>query len=346
MSRDLSYNIFTIYDIYYMLEISFFTGLFMAKQKKQIEYRYYEIPSGHYVLALLGKGWEQSYSPEIEGLLHFHNYLEIGICYWGDGDVIINDDKIHYTGSEFTIIPKNIPHVTVSRNGGTCKWEYLFIDIDSYIMKEMKMKRLLQEDVVRSINSRAYMMTWKENPYVTSLIKSIIREYREEKPHYKDCVEGYLRSLVIELVRINEQHDEVEMKVANRQNSYIESAVKYIADHFDEDIKMEDVAAVCGLSESHFRRIFEETMSMKPLDYVNMVRINKACEMIASKELAMEEIGIRVGYQIPSTFNRNFKKLTGKTPYQWKKEAHTDGALVNYKISAKKGWEVKSDGEL
>ena len=80
-------------------------------------------------------------------------------------------------------------------------------------------------------------------------------------------------------------------------------------------------------------------MSMKPLDYLNMVRIDKACEIIQNKDYAMEEVGFRVGYQTPSTFNRNFKKLTGKTPYQWKKEENILGiSKKNYQISAKKGW--------
>ena len=88
-----------------------------------------------------------------------------------------------------------------------------------------------------------------------------------------------------------------------------------------------------------FRSIFEESMSMKPLDYLNMIRIDKACEIIQNKDYAMEEVGFRVGYQTPSTFNRNFKKLTGKTPYQWKKdENHLGLTKKNYKISAKKGW--------
>ena len=50
----------------------------MAKQKRQIEYRYYEIPSDEYVLALLGESWVQSYGADTENLLHFHNYMEIG----------------------------------------------------------------------------------------------------------------------------------------------------------------------------------------------------------------------------------------------------------------------------
>ena len=44
----------------------------MAKKKKRMEYRYYEIPADTYVLPLLGKGWEQEYGVGIRDMLHFH----------------------------------------------------------------------------------------------------------------------------------------------------------------------------------------------------------------------------------------------------------------------------------
>ena len=102
----------------------------MAKQKKQIEYRYYEIPDGHYVMALLGDSWVRSYGAEQENLLHFHNYMEIGYCYWGNGKLTIEDSNVSYKGGLITIIPENIPHETKSVEKGICKWEYLYIDIN------------------------------------------------------------------------------------------------------------------------------------------------------------------------------------------------------------------------
>lgn len=55
----------------------------------------------------------------------------------------------------------------------------------------------------------------------------------------------------------------------------------------------------------------------------------------------MEDVGYRVGYQTPSTFNRNFKKLTGKTPYQWKENSgKKDIHYSDFNISALKGWEA------
>ena len=81
---------------------------------------------------------------------------------------------------------------------------------------------------------------------------------------------------------------------------------------------------------------------MKPVEYVNLVRIDKACNLIQKQDLSMEDVCYRVGYQTPSTFNRNFKRLTGMTPYQWKgQEQKHDGILSNFNITAQPGWEGK-----
>ena len=61
----------------------------MTKTKKKLEFRYYTLPAGDYVLPKLGKGWEQEYGLGYEGMLHFHNLLEIGYCYHGNGKLII-----------------------------------------------------------------------------------------------------------------------------------------------------------------------------------------------------------------------------------------------------------------
>ena len=104
---------------------------------------------------------------------------------------------------------------------------------------------------------------------------------------------------------------------------------------------MNDIAEDSGMSQRHFRRDFEDAMNMKPLDYVNLVRVDKACFLIEKEDASMEEIGYRVGFQTQSTFNRNFKRLTGLSPYQWKsKEKTQEGILKNYQISAMKGWEA------
>ena len=64
----------------------------MAKKRKKpkMEFRYYQMPAGSPILALLGQKWVQNYGNDVD-YLHFHNYLEIGFCYEGDGFMAFGD---------------------------------------------------------------------------------------------------------------------------------------------------------------------------------------------------------------------------------------------------------------
>ena len=119
----------------------------------------------------------------------------------------------------------------------------------------------------------------------------------------------------------------------------LENAISFVEEHYQEDFKILDLAASCHMSETHFRRIFQEKMNMTPIEYVNFVRVKKACELIDKSDLSMEEVAEKVGFVTPSTFNRNFRKIIGTSPYQWKKRPDNhEGKLLDYKISALKGW--------
>ncbi len=75
----------------------------MAKKRKKpkMEFRYYQMPAGSPILALLGQKWRQNYGKGVD-YLHFHNYLEIGFCYEGEGHLILGEDMVRFHGREFT----------------------------------------------------------------------------------------------------------------------------------------------------------------------------------------------------------------------------------------------------
>ena len=68
------------------------------KKKKKMEFRYYQLPPGSPILALLGEKWVQNYGDRTADRLHFHNYMELGYCYYGAGDVVLGDDTYRFSG--------------------------------------------------------------------------------------------------------------------------------------------------------------------------------------------------------------------------------------------------------
>ena len=82
-------------------------------QKECVEFRFYEKPDQEPVIALTGEKWNRDYGEGNEAL-HFHNMAEIGYCYNGKGQVVLDKESLDYQGGSFTFIPQNYSHTTIS----------------------------------------------------------------------------------------------------------------------------------------------------------------------------------------------------------------------------------------
>lgn len=129
-----------------------------------MEYRYYEIPAGSPVLALLGDKWVQNYGRDID-YLHFHNHLEVGFCYYGEGTVTFKED-IPFDGNMFTVIPKNFPHTTTSAGDSVSYWEWLFIDADKFLREVYKDNPRMAQKVLDRVNRRAHFVRVQDKPQI------------------------------------------------------------------------------------------------------------------------------------------------------------------------------------
>ena len=103
----------------------------MARKKGNVEFRYYEIPHGEPVLALYGDAWIRTYGYDEKDQpildLHFHNLLEVGLCIYGDGEIILEETAFPYQAGTLTVIPKIIRirrmrQIISQTNGSICFW--------------------------------------------------------------------------------------------------------------------------------------------------------------------------------------------------------------------------------
>ena len=136
----------------------------MGKKKKpKMEFRYYQMPEESSILALLGQKWIKTYGEEID-YLHFHNHLEIGYCYEGEGTMILGEEEVTFSDNQFTVIPRNFPHTTNSTPGTVSRWEYLFVDVEKLLYESapaaMSEKRI--KYIIKGIDSRAFLKSAEE----------------------------------------------------------------------------------------------------------------------------------------------------------------------------------------
>ena len=302
------------------------------------EYRYYELPQDFPLLVLTGEKWETIYGMDN---IHFHNYLEVGYCYYGNGSVQFADKELPYHDGTLTFIPKNIPHRTCpapEEYTKKQKWEYFFIDVDLILKrifaeapeKYMKMKKNLSQDV--------FVLDDSENTAPMSLLQMIKEEVQEKKSHYIYATFSLAFNFLLYFDRLKHT-DSMENISGSDTMNYVREVINYMELHYMENVKSKDLARSCGLSETHMRRIFSEYVNMPPAEYLNVVRINKACEMLAHESDSIEKIAHSVGYPVLSTFLRNFRKVTELSPSEFRKKAMENPQnITNYQISVLKGW--------
>lgn len=112
---------------------------------------------------------------------------------------------------------------------------------------------------------------------------------------------------------------DVNREVYQTQNSWIQEINHYIENHFNQQLKLEEVSKHMSFSMNYFSKRFQKETGMSFTDYLTQYRIQKAIEYFEQTEWSTEEIAVRVGYQNPNYFIKVFKKMMGETITDYKK---------------------------
>ncbi len=313
------------------------------KKRTTVELRFYEPPQSDPVLALLGESWIRVYGQDVTNL-HFHNLLEIGYCRDGNGVLHFDGQQVSYQTGSVSVIPANYPHSTLSAEEKENYWEYLYFDPDTVLGQIYPNNPAYQRSLLDVINQRAIRLEEADYPAFAGTVKLIMEEMRHKSPYYKESVQGLLHSLCVSILRLHQK--EIDQKMSEQKESTrekdsipIKPALKYIVEHYAEPLRAEDIARACNMSETHLRRLFEEYVKMSPMDYLNFVRIQNACELLRKTNDSMDLVASKVGFTTTSTFNRNFKRFLDSSPYQWKiNPGNYEHKLHEFNITALKGW--------
>ena len=146
-----------------------------------MEYRYYEVPEKCPVLVLQGEKWLQNYGYQID-YLHFHNLMEIGFCYYGEGTIVLEDEELPYRwryvygGAEKLSAYNKLKRKQCMFLGMSCLW--MWKDLLQSCIRAIS--RMAQKLIAR-INQKAHFVKNEDRPEVAELIKLIIKCMGEKR---------------------------------------------------------------------------------------------------------------------------------------------------------------------
>ena len=98
----------------------------------------------------------------------------------------------------------------------------------------------------------------------------------------------------------------------------LKNAVRYLEEHYTENLKMSLLAEKFNLSESHFRKLFKGFTGLSPVEYRNGLRVEHAKELLNQNTVSVAEVARAVGIEDQFYFSRIFKEAEGISPLRYK----------------------------
>lgn len=122
----------------------------------------------------------------------------------------------------------------------------------------------------------------------------------------------YLWTLVLECLEIDSNKD------TNAKNK-IQLAIKYIENHYNTEITINDLAERFTMSPNYFSSLFKKETGQTTINYIKELRVTKAKESLIQSEKSVVDIAKEVGYEDSQYFFKVFKKATGQTPLHYRR---------------------------
>ena len=110
----------------------------------------------------------------------------------------------------------------------------------------------------------------------------------------------------------------------NPKEIYIKKYIEIVAKNYSRSVNIGQIAQNIGIDRRYLSSIFKERLNLSPQEFLINFRMNKACELMENRQLSISDIARSVGYEDPLQFSKIFKKMTGKSPTDYRKNVIQD----------------------
>lgn len=249
------------------------------------------------------------YQPAWKLERHKHVYFQIIYFLKGSGRFLLNDrEQAISPGDLFLIRPHQYHGLTVSS-----------------VIKTLDIKFVVKDARLHKSLLGAATLFSAGDPNIPHLFERIRQEGERKAPLFRELCGTYLLQILILLLRQDcRQSERAENPAGVSEDDLTDGlskrVVKYLHEHYTEEICLSRVARLLGVTDRRIRQKFQEHVGTPPLRYLLQYRVEKAKELISYSEYALKEIAERVGFKNIHHFTRVFSEIAGVSPGAWRQQ--------------------------
>jgi AraC-like DNA-binding protein len=232
----------------------------------------------------------------------------------GSKSVLLNEESFNYSAGHYLISTLDLP-ITSNVVEASPERPYLNlrIDLDPTLVASMMM-----ESKIRAKKSDATVKAMDVSPLDADLLDAVVKLVRllDTPDEMKVLAPLIIREIIYRLLN-GAQGARLSHLIATEGDARrISRAVRQLRENIDKPLKVENMARELGMSVSGFHNHFKSVTAMSPLQFQKQLRLQEARRLMLGEDLDVASAGHRVGYDDPSYFSRDYKKLFGAPPHR------------------------------
>ncbi|HSF53906.1 MAG TPA: AraC family transcriptional regulator, partial [Algoriphagus sp.] len=253
--------------------------------------------------------------------------LELHFIIKGRGIQYIGETVSGFSDGDLILLGENLPHAW------RCSQEYFQGNPDHQVeavvlhfsptclgknfleLPEAKLIPMLFEKAKKGLK-----ITGKTKEKVSELLQSLLKASQLDR-----------LILLLQILNILAESQEIETISPGYSFSHLNKASEmerlekiysYVMGNYHKNISLEEMASLSNLSITSFCRYFKKMTNKSFFEFLIEVRISNVCKRILEDKLPLEVLSSECGFQNVSNFYRHFKKVTGMTPFTYKKSSY------------------------
>jgi len=256
---------------------------------------------------------------------HWHYFMEL--IYMKEGTALIECDGCNYIlePGDLIIFHPEAVHGIYAVTNGPLKYEVLKFDTNRLYTEKSYAPSLPM--ILRSASKDEHANVFFQESQLRHLpVASVFERCREELEKrdygYGIIVHDRICDLMVGLIRIWRENGFDTDKLAGqpREINSFRDITTYIDAHAGEPIRVEELADRCNMSYSYFAKNFKQYYGRSCKEYIELIRISKAADMLLFTDFDLSYISQETGFSDSSHLIKTFRKWKGMTPKQYKQQ--------------------------
>ncbi len=253
---------------------------------------------------------------------HYHNNYEISFITEGSGKRIVADSIVEFQPGDLVFIGPRLPHVWVadkdSWNPSNRFLEMVVLQFDSDVLCQHLLGLPEFKYVCCALNYS------ERGIQITGQTLNETSEIMLQLPYLDsfDRLLNFFKLMNIIGKSVNNiflASSEYLRKRLNTGSKRISMIHEFIMNNYLKEIKLQQIADMVHMTKGALCNFFRMNMGFTIFEYLNQIKVDFACKLLMDPDLSIFEVGLNSGFNNISHFNKQFRKITGLSPSEYRK---------------------------